>query len=552
MAFDLASVLANVPEVGTGRDRIEYIRLERIQEDPNNFYKLSGIEELAANIELCGLQQPIRVREIPDSNGNYRIVSGHRRRKAVELLAEENPRKWEEVPCIVEQDDVSPNLQQLRLIYANANTRTMTSAEVSEQAVQVEKLLYQLKEEGYEFPGRMRDHVAQAVNTSKSKLSRLKVIREKLAECWQKAWKENKLGESAAYALARLQTDWQQLIFLNCSNPSMLYESTVQEYAKRLEAINEMACGEKKDMVCGHKIVMMEKSCRDRWQDPCKSRCCWNCPNLRTCKSSCKAAEGKKKDLKAAYKADAEKATQEQELRDKPMTDIVRNVFDRVGQARAAANVTVAELYEAQGKHYNEKTDNEMYLRLESGEAKVGVNTPLPFGYSLYASNVRALIRVADLLNVSIDYLLGREEPVAKMPESGTVAEQIDSVKIWYTANVEPKMGQKVIVVTADGYVDTAKYTGCGIFAGLIDDCDPVSIWTKMPDEEDVSQVTYPLGWRTGNPEAYGTYAAYVRVADVNKLLLKELLWDGEEWFLHGDPIHEDVTVAYWAERPEV
>lgn len=479
MAFDLASVLANVPEVGAGRDRIEYIRLERIREDPNNFYQLSGIEELAANIELCGLQQPIRVREIPDSNGNYRIVSGHRRRKAVALLAEENPRKWEEVPCIVETDEVSENLQQLRLIYANANTRTMTSAEVSEQAVQVEKLLYQLKEEGYEFPGRMRDHVAQAVNTSKSKLSRLKVIRENLAECWQQAWKKNKLGESAAYALARIQPYWQELIFTNCTDPKWLYEGNVQEYVKRFEAISEMACGENHDLECNHKSVMMEKSCKDRWQDPCKSRCCWNCPNLRTCKSSCKAAEGKKKDLKDAFKADAEKAVKEQELRDKPMTDIVRGVYERMGQARAAAGVTVAELYAAQEKHYNEKVDGERYLQMEGGQTKVSVNTPLPFGYSLYASNARALIRVADLLNVSIDYLLGREEPATKMPESGTC-------------------------------------------------------------------------WRTDNPEAYGTYAAYVRVSDVDKLLLKELLWDGEEWFMHGSKLSEYATVAYWAERPEV
>ena len=480
MAFNLADVLKNVPDLNTGRDQIEYIRLESIEEDPNNFYHLSGIEDLAANIELCGLQQPIRVRAIPEAEGKYRIVSGHRRRKAVELLAQENPQKWGEVPCIVETDAVSPNLQQLRLIYANANTRTMTSAEVSEQAVQVEKLLYQLKEEGYAFPGRMRDHVAQAVNTSKSKLSRLKVIRENLAECWQQAWKDGKLGESAAYALARIQPDWQELIFANCSNPGMLYEGTVQEYAKRFEAISQMTCDAGIVVECNHKSVMMEKSCRDRWQDPCKSRCCWNCFSLRTCKVSCKAAEGKKKDLKEAYKADADETARKIAERDKPTIDIVRGVYDRVGQARAAAGVSVRELFEAQGKHFNEKTDNEVFLKAESGEGKVGVNTPLPLGYGMYAGNVQPLIQVADLLNVSVDWLLGRDEPVAaKVPEPGT-------------------------------------------------------------------------GWQTGEPEAYGTYAAYVRVADVDRLLLKELLWDGEEWFMNGSSLSEYATVAYWMDRPEV
>ena len=119
MGFDLGELLKDAPKLDTGREQIEYIRLDLIEEDPNNFYQLSGIDELAANIELCGLQQPIRVR-LTDG-GCYRIVSGHRRRKAVEMLAQDNPERWSEIPCIVEADDASPALQQLRLIYANAN-----------------------------------------------------------------------------------------------------------------------------------------------------------------------------------------------------------------------------------------------------------------------------------------------------------------------------------------------------------------------------------------------------------------------------------------------
>lgn len=295
MAFNLGDALKDVSKLDTGREQIEYIRLDLIDEDPNNFYQLNDVENLAANIELCGLQQPIRVRKSSENPNRYVIVSGHRRRKAVALLAEGSPEQWQEVACIIEQDEVSSSLQQLRLIYANANTRTMTSAEISEQAVQVEKLLYQLKEEGYAFPGRMRDHVAQAVCASKSKLARLKVIRENLTFSWQASWKSGTLGESTAYALSQLPAYWQDLIFASTKDLNYLYEGNVKEYAKRFEAISATACGPKKDMVCNHKTTMMEKSCRDRWQDPCQSRCCWDCPHLRTCRDSCKAADGRKK-----------------------------------------------------------------------------------------------------------------------------------------------------------------------------------------------------------------------------------------------------------------
>ena len=178
--FNLAEALAGVSELDTGvdgREQIEYIDIDRIDDDPNNFYELSGLNELAANIELCGLQQPIRVRVNPDDGSRFIIVSGHRRRAAIRQLVNDGRDDLREIPCIRERTDGSAALQELRLIYANSDTRKLTSAEISKQAERVEALLYQLKDEGYEFPGRMRDHVAEACKLSKTKLANLKVIR---------------------------------------------------------------------------------------------------------------------------------------------------------------------------------------------------------------------------------------------------------------------------------------------------------------------------------------------------------------------------------------
>ena len=76
--FDMSEFLrpAAVPESDTGREQIVYLPLDQLRADENNFYSLDGIDELAANIELIGLQQPIRVRK--DGDG-YIIVSGQRR-----------------------------------------------------------------------------------------------------------------------------------------------------------------------------------------------------------------------------------------------------------------------------------------------------------------------------------------------------------------------------------------------------------------------------------------------------------------------------------------
>lgn len=63
--FDLAAALGDVSKLDTGiegREQIEYIEIDHIRPDERNFYELSGIEELSANIEFAGLQQPLRVR----------------------------------------------------------------------------------------------------------------------------------------------------------------------------------------------------------------------------------------------------------------------------------------------------------------------------------------------------------------------------------------------------------------------------------------------------------------------------------------------------------
>lgn len=211
MALDLGKLLSeNVPIQGT--ERIEYIPLDRLVGDERNFYALSDIDALAANIELIGLQQPIRVRE---AGARFRIVSGHRRHAAIRKLVEEGSKTFERVPCIIETVECSEAMQELRLIYANSDTRKMSPADLSRQAVRVEELFYQLKEEGFEFPGRMRDHVAQACQTTKSKLSRLKVIREKLHPMLMADWEEGRLSEAVAYRIAQESEKVQNQLFSN-------------------------------------------------------------------------------------------------------------------------------------------------------------------------------------------------------------------------------------------------------------------------------------------------------------------------------------------------
>lgn len=209
--FNLGDYLKTDGASELNTEQIVKIDLDRIDPDPNNFYSLEGIDELAANIELVGLLDALRVRP---QGERFVIVSGHRRRAACMLIRDGgNPMFDNGLPCIIELGEAGETMRELRMIFANSSTRVMSSAEISKQAERVTELLYQLKEQGVDFPGRMREHVAQACQVSESKLARLHAIRKNLIDVYRLSFDAGKLTESNAYLLSRESQTTQRGVF---------------------------------------------------------------------------------------------------------------------------------------------------------------------------------------------------------------------------------------------------------------------------------------------------------------------------------------------------
>lgn len=211
--FDLGDYLRTdeMSRINTGTEQIVYIDLDRIDPDPANFYSLEGIDELAGNIELIGLQQPLRVR--PEGE-RFTVISGHRRRAACLLIRDGGSEQFANgVPCIVEYGEATPAMRELRLIYANSSTRVLSPAELSKQAERVQELLYELKKQGVEFPGRMREHVAAACRVSESKLARLSAIRKNLIDVYRLTFDAQGLPEGLAYRISQETPEVQKDLF---------------------------------------------------------------------------------------------------------------------------------------------------------------------------------------------------------------------------------------------------------------------------------------------------------------------------------------------------
>ena len=285
--FDITELVKSVPNRDTSREQIEYIPLERLLPDPDNFYSMDGIEELAANIETAGLQQPLRVYINQESPDCYTILSGHRRNAALQLLATDDPEKWAVVPCIVERDDVPIEARKLRLLLANRDTRKLTSADLDRQANDMEKYIVALKEQGYRFPGRLSDYVAQCLGSSKTKLNRLKIIREGLIPEWRKMWEDGKINDSVAYALGHLGKELQgTMADIYRSVPSVLTSQFVESIPPRIDSIPERCVLCSSDGCTNRSALKSRILSVFRMERACPG-CCAGCEQKGNCLNCC-------------------------------------------------------------------------------------------------------------------------------------------------------------------------------------------------------------------------------------------------------------------------
>lgn len=509
--FDLgafAQTLRTVPETGTA-ERIEYIPLDQLHEDGRNFYAVSGVDELAANIQLCGLMDPLRVSKAEDG---YTIVSGHRRFAALSLLAKDDPR-FAQAACIVDPGTESPQMQELRLIYANADTRRMSSADIARQAERVQELLYELKEQGVDFPGRMRDHVAEACKISKSKLSRLEAIRSHLAPDIRKAYwdgpEKGRLNEAAAYALSRLPEDYQRQVVDayrrgDCGDAGLkwLAAGVVDKIRDDIKTAGELLC-----KWCGgacinragkdHHIIQARIKYPYGYST-CARACCRTCASFASCKDVCPRLNSAQRQARAESRARAQKEKAARAAKEAPDIEQIRAIWQRFAALRKQAGLTPAE-YKGKIDCPWMMTERDM-LEQEAGTARATPETCLPYGSRVYLSDIRRWAAAADALGCSVDYLMMRTDdlrPLAPVPGQQLV------LGCWMPGGTNPGHDCECLVIVDVGSEDhpgqtmrTSAYWCGGAFWLSRRGADkinlPVLAWMEVPaweraDKEDAT-----------------------------------------------------------------
>lgn len=239
--FNLAEFVKAESVSDSDTMEITMIPVTRIRMNPRNFYEPADVGDLVDSIAMNGLMDPIVVYK--GSGILYTILSGHRRYAAITAIrgGKGHEHDFDEVPCIVRPAPADTAREDILLIQANSTGRIRTAKDMAEEARRLTAAFTQLKKEGADLPGRVRDMVADAMGVSKSKVARIQAIEHNLAvPGFQAAYKKGELSEAAAYEISQMDREAQYRLLDRAVDDGLDYAKLdikgVQRLRRRVEA----------------------------------------------------------------------------------------------------------------------------------------------------------------------------------------------------------------------------------------------------------------------------------------------------------------------------
>lgn len=494
--FDITSLFGDAAAVSkSDTDRtVKMIDIDQLQANEKNFYKVGkkDLDDLKSSIEISGILDPPSVCKA--DGDKYRIISGHRRCEAVRQLVKEGRKDLRMVPCFIRSPQ-SAEMEELELIWANATSRVLSSPELAQQAARVEELLYQLKEQGVEFPGRMRDHVAQACKISRTKLANLHAIQTNLRAPLLDMWRKGTLNDAQALELSRLDAGLQDRLaglFPRMSKDDLPASAIIQK-------VGECAKGGAKWQACSGTCPAGDglacptargdaflRHDLGNYYDMCQgSKCCWTCRNGRT-------ASGYNACDSMCSRAKAARTAANQQRKDKEEA-AVKKAADKVKQAFIAEAKRWLAAADAAGLSDKTKIDISSYSSVSVKELRSWAAGKDLDHRSFYRNDLEPrfvdVAKVSNQLQCSADYIVGNiDQPWPVVPLSETL--ESDQPPKWRTGK-PPASGHYWCSFDCDGtvlYSDAVYDAVLGVWYFRVSYAriDAVcTSWVRLPDEDD-------------------------------------------------------------------
>lgn len=188
------------------RFRTRDISIKKMYSNNLNFYSMDGITELASQILAIGMVENMTVAYDPCDKGEYRIIAGERRWRALCMLCEKGYSEFEIATCQI-KTPAQEHEETVQLIMANGY-RNKTVMDILEEERRLKQSLQYMKDNniplsGYSLDsGRLRDVIAQIMNTTTTKIAQIESINNRLIPEFAEELKNGRLTFSAAYEIS--------------------------------------------------------------------------------------------------------------------------------------------------------------------------------------------------------------------------------------------------------------------------------------------------------------------------------------------------------------
>lgn len=207
----MKSMLNNLSSIvsDTLTNSIQMIDINDLHESSDNFFVVEKIEEFAQTIlGQGGVKDNLIVR--PLETGGYEIISGHRRRAAVQHLLNNGENISRYLPCLV-QEYADEADKMLDLILMNISARQISDSELWKCYETMDSILKEKKEKG-EYFGRLRDDIAKTLGVSSAQVGKMQNVEKNAIESVKEAVASGELSISTANEIAKLDEDEQEKI----------------------------------------------------------------------------------------------------------------------------------------------------------------------------------------------------------------------------------------------------------------------------------------------------------------------------------------------------
>lgn len=241
-----AAAVDNTPKA---RFRVKDISINKIYSNAKNFYSMPDIEQLAQDIYAVELLENLTVVYAPSESGDYRLIAGERRWRALKLLVEQGHKEFEFVSCQV-KTPAEENEEIVQLIIANTY-RNKTAKDILEEEQRLKETLQRMKKDGLTLQGykldsgRLRDIIADMLKMPTTKIAQIESINKRLIPQFTEELKEGRLTFSAAYELSGMTEEEQNNLLEKYEESGLTFKEIKEaKEANRQQTDNEQMPGQ--------------------------------------------------------------------------------------------------------------------------------------------------------------------------------------------------------------------------------------------------------------------------------------------------------------------